>query len=173
VTTPDSKRRDSGARQLDIALSIERPLWDKVADVAAVVETAAEAAFAAVPDAPAIAEVSIALIDDAAIREFNRAYRGKDQPTNVLSFPAPPMNIPGAPVLLGDIAVAYQTTAAEAEAEAKSIADHLSHLIVHGVLHLLDYDHIEPEDAELMEAAERDILATLGIADPYAARDAD
>jgi probable rRNA maturation factor len=144
-----------------------------VPSVAAVVERAAEAAFAAVPEAPAQAEISIALVDDDAIRALNRDFRGKDQPTNVLSFPAPPLNIPGAPALLGDIAVAYQTTAAEAAAEAKSIAAHLSHLIVHGVLHLVGYDHIDPEDAELMEAMERDILAALGIADPYAARDAD
>ncbi|WP_236823675.1 rRNA maturation RNase YbeY [Blastochloris viridis] len=137
------------------------------------VARAAEAAFAAVPDAPTPAEVSIALVDDAAIRQLNRDFRGKDQPTNVLSFPAPPFGVPGAPVLLGDIAVAFETSAAEAAAEAKSISDHLSHLVVHGVLHLLGFDHLDTEDAEHMEAAERDILAALGIADPYAVRDAD
>ncbi|NJL50804.1 MAG: rRNA maturation RNase YbeY [Blastochloris sp.] len=154
-------------------LSIECPRWEEVPSVAAVVERAAGAAFAAVRQAPAQAEVSIALIDDAAISKLNRDFRGNDQPTNVLSFPASPLKVPGAPTLLGDVAVAFETTAAEAAADAKSIADHLAHLVVHGVLHLMGYDHIDTEDAELMEAAERDILAALGIVDPYAARDAD
>lgn len=170
---PSAARRAAGGPTLAIELSIECPSWETVPAIAAIVERAAEAAFAAVPDVPARAEVSIALVDDDAICDLNRDYRGKDKPTNVLSFPAPPLSVPGAPVLLGDIAVAYETTAAEAATEAKSIADHLSHLVIHGVLHLVGYDHIDPEDAELMEATERDILAALGIADPYALRDAD
>jgi probable rRNA maturation factor len=114
-------------------------------------------------------EVSILLTDDVQVRSLNRAWRGKDSPTNVLSFPAdsgdPPQ--PGLPVLLGDIAVALETTRREAEAEGKPAADHLTHLVVHGTLHLLGWDHEADEAAERMEALETEILAGLGIADPY------
>jgi probable rRNA maturation factor len=177
VSAPARRTRPGPApldeARLETELSLESPLWAAVPGVEDGVCAAAEAAFAAMPDRPALAEVSIALVDDAAIRDLNRAWRGKDQPTNVLSFPAPPVAIPGAPVLLGDIAVAFETTAAEAAAEGKTIADHLAHLVVHGMLHLFGHDHIEAGEAEQMETIERDILATLGIADPYAGRDID
>ncbi|MEK0084944.1 rRNA maturation RNase YbeY [Benzoatithermus flavus] len=118
---------------------------------------------------PAGGEVSVLLTGDAAIRELNRTYRGKDAPTNVLSFPtgndvAPD---PGLSALLGDIAVALETTRREAEAEGKPLSDHLAHLLVHGTLHLLGYDHEEDDEARRMEAREVAILARLGIADPY------
>jgi probable rRNA maturation factor len=114
-------------------------------------------------------EVSVLLTDDAQVRTLNRTWRGKDSPTNVLSFPSEPGHPPqpGLPVLLGDIAVALETTCREAEAEGKPVADHLTHLLVHGALHLLGWDHEEDAAAERMEALETEILAGLGVADPY------
>ncbi len=105
------------------------------------------------------------------MQRLNSTFRGKDKPTNVLSFPAPPMP-PGAgdadSLFLGDLALGYETCAAEALAEEKSLGDHLAHLVVHGVLHLMGYDHETEAEAEEMEGRERAILASLGIADPYA-----
>jgi len=112
------------------------------------------------------AELSIMLADDARIADLNKTYRGKDGPTNVLSFPAagmPGMDRP----LLGDIALAHETIVREAEAQHKSFAHHLLHLTVHGVLHLLGHDHENDTDAEDMEALERRILEDFGVADPY------
>ena len=108
------------------------------------------------------------LADDARLRDLNRAFRGKDQPTNVLSFPAPPHM-----GMLGDVALAFETCAREAQEQGKSFRDHAAHLILHGVLHLhgLDHEHGEAE-AERMEALERRILAEIGIADPYKERGA-
>jgi probable rRNA maturation factor len=109
--------------------------------------------------------VAVLLSDDAAIQTLNLRFRGKDKPTNVLSFPAAEM--PGNEDFLGDVIVAFETTLAEAKAENKTLGDHLSHLVIHGVLHLLGEDHETPEDAEAMESLERAILLRLGIADPY------
>ncbi|MGO4713714.1 rRNA maturation RNase YbeY [Bradyrhizobium sp. 2TAF24] len=118
-------------------------------------------------------EVAVMLTDDAGIRTLNRDFRGIDKPTNVLSFPAPPApgDTDGAPAMLGDIAIAYETTRREAEAEHKLFDHHLSHLAVHGFLHLVGYDHETDAEAEEMEGLEREILARLGIADPYASQD--
>ena len=116
-------------------------------------------------------EISVVLADDAMVQALNRQYRGQDKPTNVLSFAALDGEEdlpPDGPLLLGDVVLAFETTSREAEAEGKTLADHLSHLLVHGVLHLLGYDHLEEADAEEMEEQERVILADLGIADPYA-----
>jgi probable rRNA maturation factor len=114
------------------------------------------------------------LTDDAGIRTLNNNWRGIDKPTNVLSFPAlPPTGESGpddAPRMLGDIAIAYQTTRAEADDEQKPFDHHLSHLAVHGFLHLIGYDHEKDGDAEAMESLETGILAQLGIPDPYADR---
>ncbi|HEX7970330.1 MAG TPA: rRNA maturation RNase YbeY, partial [Stellaceae bacterium] len=107
------------------------------------------------------------------VRALNRQWRGKDVPTNVLSFPAlgatPP---PGAPRLLGDVVLAFETVAAEAAAQDKPLADHLRHLVIHGVLHLLGFDHESDADAQRMEASEIAILAGLGVPDPYRVREA-
>lgn len=114
-------------------------------------------------------EVSIVLTSDARIRRLNRDYRGKDKPTNVLSFPLfdAALTQPG-PVVLGDVVVALQTTRREATAEKKPFRGHAAHLVVHGVLHLLGYDHMVERDARLMERLERLALKDLGFADPYA-----
>ncbi len=114
---------------------------------------------------PRKAALTILLAGDETLRELNRDFRGLDKPTNVLSFPAA-INDPG---YLGDIAIAYGVTASEAKAAGKRVADHATHLVVHGVLHLLGHDHMRERDAHAMEALEVAILAGLGIANPYRA----
>jgi probable rRNA maturation factor len=139
---------------------------------------AAKATLDRFPQTPwlARAEIGILLDDDATVRRLNAAHRGKDRATDVLSFPtfdrileAAPGHLATGPLPLGDVVLALETVRADAEAGAKSLADHVSHLVVHGCLHLLGYDHQNADDAELMEAMERRILDRLGIADPYAA----
>jgi probable rRNA maturation factor len=113
------------------------------------------------------AEVSLILAGDGLLRRLNRRYRSKDAPTNVLSFPQPRPGRPHETSLLGDVVLAYQTVRREAAAEGKPLAAHASHLIVHGLLHLLGYDHDDAAAARRMEALETGVLARLGIADPY------
>ena len=113
------------------------------------------------------AEISVVLCDDAFIRELNRKWRGHDEPTNVLSFPAG--GDPASAPLLGDIVIAFETASREAVAAGKPLRDHVAHLLVHGFLHLIGHDHGEAAEAEVMEALERSTLARLGIADPYGA----
>ncbi|WP_404417425.1 rRNA maturation RNase YbeY [Brevundimonas vesicularis] len=144
-----------------IEIEIEAEAWTAaLPDTEAVVERAAQAALGAVQG-----DTVVLLTDDAAVRELNGRFRDKDKPTNVLSFPAPENAFPH----LGDIVLAYGVCATEAEAQGKPLADHLSHLVVHGVLHLLGRDHEDDAEAEEMEAEERDILAQIGVADPYLA----
>lgn len=110
--------------------------------------------------------VSLLLGDDASVADLNRQFRGKDGPTNVLSFPATPgMSEPG---FLGDIALAAETIVEQAQFQGKKFEHHAAHLVVHGFLHLIGYDHEKPADADVMEARERAILTSLGIEDPYA-----
>jgi len=116
--------------------------------------------------------LSVLMTDDEAVRILNRDWRGKDSPTNVLSFPSDMPVIPGEPDFLGDIALARETLEREATLDGKPLDDHLRHLVVHGVLHLLGYDHIEKAEAEEMETTETRILAGLGVPDPYAGTDA-
>jgi probable rRNA maturation factor len=153
-----------------IDTSVESEGWEKIPDVEACVRRAAEAALLDNEAPPS--EISIVLSDDEHLRELNKHHRGMDKPTNVLSFPAARTKTPaGAQRMLGDIVIAFGTVEREATEEAKSLENHLSHLVVHGVLHLLGYDHEgDEEEAELMEARERQILAKLGIPDPYAER---
>ena len=115
------------------------------------------------------AEMSLALSDDAELRALNARWRGLDKPTNVLSFPAVTPERLSETLVLGDVIVAYETMAREAEEEGKGLADHFRHLVVHGALHLFGYDHKIDAEAEKMEALERRILARLGVDDPYAA----
>ena len=109
--------------------------------------------------------VTVLLTDDKTVRELNGRFRGKNQPTNVLSFPA----FENPEGFLGDIALAYETCEREAAEQGKSLAHHLQHLVAHGALHLVGYDHQSDADAEAMEALEREILSGLGVPDPYAA----
>jgi probable rRNA maturation factor len=139
-----------------------------------VIQRAVAAAAENVDEDVAEAEVAVMLTDDAGIRTLNSNWRGIDKPTNVLSFPAlqPTAGAPAdAPRMLGDIAIAYETTRKEADDEEKPFDRHLSHLAVHGFLHLIGYDHETDDDAEAMESLEAEILAQLGIPDPYADRD--
>ena len=146
--------------------------WQTEPDAEAVIQRAIEAA-AGIADADVgDAELAIMLTDDAGIRTLNSNWRGIDKPTNVLSFPALQPEVAAgpddAPRMLGDIAIAYQTTRKEADDEQKPFDHHLSHLAVHGFLHLIGYDHETDDEAEAMEDLEREILARLGIPDPYA-----
>ncbi|NRA30291.1 MAG: rRNA maturation RNase YbeY [Parvularculaceae bacterium] len=127
------------------------------------------AAVAAKVKDPALARITTVLFtEDEAVRALNAEWRGKDRPTNVLSFPAELMpGLPDDAQPLGDLALAYDTTAKEAGEKRISLKDHACHLMVHGLLHLLGYDHIDDADAEVMEALEREVLEHLGIADPY------
>jgi probable rRNA maturation factor len=150
---------------------VESSLWDTHPQAE---DTVRRAVAAAAPAGLDDAEVAVLLADDAAVKAMNAQWRGKDAATNVLSFPAAPAT-PGAGGALrhlGDIVVAYETLAAEARAEDKTFDHHLVHLVVHGFLHLLGYDHLTDDEADHMERHERDILAKLDIPDPYAARDA-
>jgi probable rRNA maturation factor len=149
--------------------------WAAEAEAEAIVYRAIEAAAAMVEADTGDAELAVMLTDDSGIRTLNKNWRGQDRPTNVLSFPAlqptGPRSADDAPRMLGDIAIAYETTRREADDEQKPFDHHLSHLAVHGFLHLVGYDHENDMQAEAMEALERTILAELGIPDPYADRD--
>jgi probable rRNA maturation factor len=118
-------------------------------------------------------ELSVVFTDDAHVRALNAQYREKDRATNVLSFPGTPPGRKRFGPLLGDIVIAQETVSAEAEAEGLSFDHHLTHLVVHGLLHLFGHDHLEDAEAERMEALETKILGRLGIADPYAGSDPD
>lgn len=146
-----------------IEVEIEHSAWtDALPDAEGLAERAALAALVGVEG-----DIVVLLTDDATVRDLNARFRDRDMATNVLSFPAADMTIPGQPLHLGDLVLAYGVCAAEAEAQGKTLADHLSHLTVHGVLHLLGRDHEAEAEAEAMEAEERSILASLGVGDPY------
>jgi len=155
------------ASSFAIEIEVEDPAWREAAeDVEAVALSAASAAMAAA-DAEPEREVVILLADDDVVQDLNARFRDKDRPTNVLSFPAPeaPPGFPPAP--LGDIVLAFGVCAREAAEQGKTLRNHLTHLVVHGVLHLLGRDHMDEAEAEVMEAEERSILASLGVSDPY------
>jgi len=175
---------------LDVDVVIEAPAWRKaVKGPVAVCERAARAALAGGLPGSALAgmtahkdafEVCVALEDDASVQDLNRDFRNQDKPTNVLAFaaledadgtvlpPRPEEWDDGEPEMLGDVIIAFETTRDEAARDGKALADHLTHLVVHGVLHLLGYDHQNDSDAETMEHLETRILSGLGIADPHA-----
>jgi len=160
-----------------VSVIVEHDAWrDVIAEPLPLLRRAAAAAVAEARRARRARStrtpvVAVALIDDRAIRKLNHTYRGKDKPTNVLSFPSGEAGAESrrATRPLGDVAIALGTVKREAKAQGKTVDDHLAHLMVHAVLHLLGYDHESDPDAEEMEALERKALATLGIADPYRA----
>lgn len=163
-------RRTAAARDIAIDLLIEAGTWPPRAKLRALAERAVGAAAdRACPDLEPGAEVSLLFTDDAHMRTLNLRYRGKDKPTNVLSLPAAPVLVGRLGPPLGDIALAAETIAAEAEAQGLTPNDHLTHLIVHGFLHLVGHDHTHDAEALVMEGLETAILGDLGIADPYAA----
>ena len=149
--------------------------WQDEPGAEAVIHRAIEAAAEIADADTGEAELAVMLTDDGGIRTLNQNWRGIDKATNVLSFPAlqptGPVGPDDAPRMLGDIAIAYQTTRREADEEHKPFDHHLSHLAVHGFLHLIGYDHENDGEAEAMESLEREILAQLGIPDPYADRE--
>ena len=156
----------------DIAVEVMAPCpsWAQECPKAAALAEEAARLVLRLAKAPAGAVVDITLADDATQRQLNRTWRGNDAPTNVLAFPAadPGMIAPfGAPVLLGDVVLAFETIRREATEQEKPLADHLRHLVVHGVLHLLGDDHIDDAGAATMEAREIAILAELGVPNPY------
>jgi probable rRNA maturation factor len=121
---------------------------------------------------PGPIEISVLLSNNATVRDLNRDHLGKDKPTNVLSFPGDTSPaFQGADVLLGDIILAWQTVEMEARQAEKPAAEHLAHLVIHGVLHLLGYDHESDDDAAVMEGLEVDCMARLGLSNPYATGD--
>ncbi|QDH72000.1 rRNA maturation RNase YbeY [Brevundimonas sp. M20] len=142
-----------------IEIEVEDEAWSAaLPQVEAVVNRAASAALGTIKG-----DIVVLLTDDESVREINARFRDRDRPTNVLSFPAAGSAFPH----LGDLTLAYGVCAREAVEQGKTLSDHLSHLTVHGVLHLLGRDHEDDAEAEEMEAEERSILASLGVADPY------
>ncbi len=155
---------------------IEDPRWDAL-DLEALAVVASDAALTEVGLEPSVWEISLMGCDDARIATLNADFRGKQTPTNVLSWPSDERGVAVAgemPVApdpadpeLGDIAIAFETCEAEAQAAAKPLTEHVTHLIVHATLHLLGYDHERDDDATLMEALETQILGKMGLDDPY------
>jgi probable rRNA maturation factor len=177
--TNSQRNRNSGT-MASFALPLTEVLvvadcWQTEPDAETVIDRAIATAAEIVNADIGEAELAVMLTDDAGIRTLNSNWRGIDKPTNVLSFPAlqptGPSGPDDAPRMLGDIAIAYETTRKEADDEQKPFAHHLSHLAVHGFLHLIGYDHEKDDDAETMEVLETEILAQLGIPDPYADRE--
>jgi len=162
---------------IDVAVTIEDESWQEALpgaeELCRTLAAAALQAGAGELDGPGV-EISIVLADDGTVQALNRDWRGQDKPTNVLSFAAldddeAPPAPPGAPVLLGDVILALETCRRGADEQGKSLAHHTAHLVVHGVLHLLGWDHEEDEvEAEEMERLETRILALFGVDDPYA-----
>jgi probable rRNA maturation factor len=147
---------------VDLVVSDER--WNDVPDLHRCI-VLAQAAYAQLAVESEPREVVIAFGADDEVHQLNRTYRGKDKPTNVLSFPTAGTTDSG---LIGDVILAYETCAEEAEQRGLTMSDHACHLALHGVLHLLGQDHEDDDDAVAMEAMETRLLAAIGIADPHA-----
>ncbi|RIA55369.1 rRNA maturation RNase YbeY [Dichotomicrobium thermohalophilum] len=173
---PDPGQRSSGAattdtaasgHAIDVVLPEDQSECDDTRAIANRLCAAAEIALEMAETGPGA--VTVVLSNDEEVRALNRHFRGADKPTNVLSFPAEyTAPEPGAPPYLGDVIVARETVAREAGEQGKSFLDHATHLVVHGVLHLLGYTHDAEDDAERMEALEVAALERLGLPDPYA-----
>ena len=176
---PGDMNDDPDSRcSLHLEVAVRDPAWrHTVADAESLAAQAANAALSTARLSKfarsGVVEAALTLADDALSRELNHRYRGQDKPTNVLSFSgadgpgsAGPLG-EGPPLILGDVVIARQTTVREAGEQGKPLQDHLRHLVVHGMLHLLGYDHQQATAAQEMEQLEVEILATLGVPDPY------
>ena len=176
---PPTMAKRPSSPVLRIAISIPHAAWlRRVPDARARCRRLARAALlaggAAARLAPGqAAELSLVLGDDVLLRQLNRDYRGQDKPTNVLSFAAMEAGNQSLALLvmpLGDVAIAFETTVTEARQQGKTLMAHLSHLVAHGVLHLLGYDHLKKAQADEMENLETELLSRFGLSDPYRAR---
>ncbi len=161
-----------GVKTVNVDIAVDAGDWPDHRALAVLAERAMDAAYAAatgdgVPPRDDY-EVSLVFTDDAAIQALNRQWRDRDRPTNVLSFPQSAVLAGPAPQMLGDIVLGCETVRREAALEHKPLDHHIAHLIVHGFLHLVGYDHENIEDAERMEQLERNGLSKIGVADPYA-----
>ena len=154
------RRVRRASKSTRISLRVESPDWRGV-DMALL----RQAVRATLASAQRSGELTVLLTDDKSLLLLNKKFRGKPKPTNVLSFPSSPQPDDG---YLGDVAIAFGVTAKEAEAAHKTLSNHAAHLVVHGVLHLLGYDHEVAGEARTMESLEVIILKQLGIGDPYA-----
>lgn len=164
----NAAQRKASDRAVDLAIdvAIDSELWKKHPEAEDAIRQAIIEATHASNAMPG--EIAIVLTDDAAIRALNKRWRGFDKATNVLSFPAQAAPGGSKPLHLGDIVIAFETTAAEAERDKKPFAHHLAHLAVHGYLHLLGHDHESDHEADAMERLETEILARIGVPNPYA-----
>ena len=158
-----SDTRDNDRLSLDLRIADAR--WEALGDLEAL---AAGVLGRAASHIKSTGELAILFTDNAEMRALNSQWRQRDKPTDVLSFPSGQPGIPGQPQHLGDIALGYETALLDAEMMHRPFEGHVSHLLIHGFLHLLGYDHIETEDAQVMEPLETEILASLGWPDPYA-----
>jgi probable rRNA maturation factor len=171
LRAPDPTMKDDPDPKPHLVIDVAIPCADwrrRMPGLARLVRETVAATLSAAGQERDMAEVSLVLCGDAEIQSLNRRWRGKDAPTNVLSFPAGGDTPPGVPRLLGDVVLAYETVSREAAAQGKPLAHHVRHLIVHGVLHLLGHDHEDDRrEARRMESLERRILAGFRVPDPY------
>jgi probable rRNA maturation factor len=160
--------------KFELEITIDDTRWSDIADLKEVATYAISSAYAESQcDLESDFVVSLLFCSDSRIQDLNREWRSQDKATNVLSFPAPQDLVMGESLVLGDLALSYETVLRESEIEEKKIVDHLSHLIIHGFLHLLGFDHETESEAEEMEWIERRSLAKIGIMDPYANSEID
>lgn len=155
--------------QIELAVAIEESRWlDAIPDLEALCAEVVEHVLADVDNVPAAPlEVACVFVNDATIRDLNAQYRGKDKPTNVLSFASEDELLPGMPAVLGDVILSLETICREALEQGKPLRAHTTHMMVHGLLHLLGFDHENDEEAEEMEALEITLLSDLGLPNPY------
>lgn len=152
-------------QELSIDIRVADPRWEGIGDMDALAAHVLGLASAHVKQG---GEIAVLLTDDVEMHALNKQWRGVDKPTDVLSFPSDQPKIPEQPQYLGDIAISYDIAVKDAESMGRPVEAHVSHLLIHGFLHLIGYDHIELEDARVMEPLEAEILAGLGWPDPYA-----
>lgn len=173
ASDPESASSEEGEpSRTCVDVTVEDDRWVSVAGFTDLIADLVAETLRAAKLSPATCCVSVALLSDAQVRALNKAFRGKDAPTNVLSFPSVAAALAGGeePHFLGDVALAYETVVSEAAAQDKTPLQHAAHLVAHGVLHLAGFDHDSEAGAEAMEAAECEILNYFGIPDPYADR---